>query len=189
MAACLVSCSGRDQNLPDANIAACAVYQAFYEQLPNKGGVFFRSATLPLPPIAGGPLDQHTELEAQLHLEGRRDSVLQRFQQEFSIDASGYFDDLASPSTSVASCFGDGKPPIHDGTLDQARLRAALQSFGLGADTSLVMVSPVAFSRDGLHAIIYVNQECGGLCGGGAFYVFERRGAWVRVGTLGVWVS
>jgi hypothetical protein len=189
MAASLIACTAPGRQLPTANAAACSVYEAFYEQLSEKEGVFFRSATLPLPPIAGGLFDRRAEWARQFHLEGRRDSVVQRFREDLSIDVLPYFDGLESPPASIVSCFSNGRPAIHDGTLNQARWREVLSTFAHQSHATLVTVSPVAISPDGQYAIIYASFECGGLCGRGAFYAFERRNTWTRIGTLGVWVS
>lgn len=190
MAAGLMACSVSEHAPPVASVA-CSVYDAFYEHIEESDGVFFRSMSLPLPPIAGGQFDSDAEWATQFqHLEGRRESVLQSLRDDFSVDATTFFDDLGSPPTTVAACFGDGSPPIHDGTLRQAQVRQTLRSFGRHPGVTLVTVSPVAISADGRHAIIYATIECGGLCGGGTFYVFERQGdAWAEIGTLGIWVS
>jgi hypothetical protein len=51
-------------------------------------------------------------------------------------------------------------------------------------------VSPVAVSPDGEHALLVGGFTCGGLCGGGAFYLFERvRSGWTLVGHKNLWVS
>lgn len=189
-AASLIACSAQDRGFANADAADCSVYTAFYEQLNDNSGIFVRSTTLPLPPIAGGEFDREAVSGRELeYLEGRRDSIIQSLREEVSIDSSGYFAELDAAPMSVASCFGPNGPPIHDGTLNEARLREALLSVGRRSNPTLVTVSSVAFSPDNRHAMIYVTHECGGLCGGGAFYVFERREAWTRIKITDVWVS
>lgn len=190
MAASLIACSGTERAVPVVN-ASCPIYSAFYEQLDEEDGIFIRPMTVSLPPIAGGESDRAAELAEQFPgLDQQREFVLQRLRDDLSIDAANYFDEMEATPTLVAPCFSDGSPPTHEGTFWQAQLRQTLRSLGPESSATLVALSPVATSSDGRHAILYADFECGGLCGGGTLYVFERQdGTWTSVGTLGVWAS
>jgi len=50
--------------------------------------------------------------------------------------------------------------------------------------------SRVGFSADGTQALFFASGKCGGLCGGGAYVVMERRdGRWVIEKEIETWIS
>jgi hypothetical protein len=58
---------------------------------------------------------------------------------------------------------------------------------------SYIVLSPVAFNGDKTMAVVYMGHSCGGLCGGGAFHVLEKKdGIWESMrwrGTSCAWAS
>jgi hypothetical protein len=58
---------------------------------------------------------------------------------------------------------------------------------------SYIVLSPVAFNADKTIAVAYMGHSCGNLCGGGTFYVLEKKhGLWKNMrwmGTSCAWAS
>ena len=58
---------------------------------------------------------------------------------------------------------------------------------------SYIVLSPVAFNADKTIAVVYMGHSCGSLCGGGTFYVLEKKdGIWKSMrwrGTSCAWAS
>jgi hypothetical protein len=58
---------------------------------------------------------------------------------------------------------------------------------------SYTVLSPVAFNADKTIAVAYMGHSCGNLCGGGTFYVLEKKdGVWKNMswrGTSCAWAS
>ena len=58
---------------------------------------------------------------------------------------------------------------------------------------SYIVLSPVAFNTDKTIAVVYMGHSCGYLCGGGTFYVLEKKdGIWSSMrwrGTSCAWAS
>lgn len=51
-------------------------------------------------------------------------------------------------------------------------------------------LSRAGFNNDGTQAIIYVDEQCRGLCGIGMLYLLEKQnGVWVMIGEKRVWIS
>ena len=113
--------------------------------------------------------------------------------QAFEKDASGFFEPLLSrKAISLERCFdaGSHRPKFYDGSFGY--LRAREQLLGRADNWSVVIhtVSPVGFSEDGRHAMLYAEYYCNALCAGGAFYLFEMRGGtWTVIGDNWIWVS
>ena len=54
----------------------------------------------------------------------------------------------------------------------------------------LIAFSRVGFSSDGMQAVFYASNSCGGLCGGGLYVVMEKRGGqWTIEKKIDTWVS
>jgi hypothetical protein len=58
---------------------------------------------------------------------------------------------------------------------------------------SYITLSPVAFNAHKTIAVVYMDHSCGSLCGGGGFYVLEKKdGIWRNMrwrGTSRAWAS
>jgi hypothetical protein len=58
---------------------------------------------------------------------------------------------------------------------------------------SYIVLSPVAFNADKTVAVVYMGHSCGNRCGGGTFYVLEKKdGLWKNMrwmGTSCAWAS
>jgi hypothetical protein len=59
--------------------------------------------------------------------------------------------------------------------------------------SSYIVLSPVAFNADKTIAVVYMGHSCGSLCGGGTFYVLEKKDSiWRNMrwrGTSCAWAS
>jgi hypothetical protein len=92
----------------------------------------------------------------------------------------------SSHSPDFRSCF-DGRlaPPFHDGEFSELGVAAMHQE----PFPMLWTLSPVGFVGD-REAMFYAECECGGLCGGGGFYLWRHttRG-WRFVAYSEVWIS
>ena len=107
--------------------------------------------------------------------------------ESFDVDTTSYFDQLTSkPTTDLSSCFPDEGPRFIQQSDDALELLEGRDSVIL----SVWSLSPVAISPDGQHALIAGGMSCGGLCGGGAYYLFGRvNGEWTLLGHKDLWVS
>jgi hypothetical protein len=108
--------------------------------------------------------------------------------EEFTAETTEYFSQLWSrPNGAIADCFSENAPIFFSGTSEDIHqiLVSPPPEF-----LALWRMSPVAFSNDGEHALILASFICGGTCGGGAYYLFERDGSsWTLVGHKRLWVS
>ncbi|WP_158766787.1 hypothetical protein [Terricaulis silvestris] len=107
--------------------------------------------------------------------------------EHFDLDTSAYFEGVRSEERiSLPECLTSEAPRFYDNGVDVLRLVE-------GSQREVVVVwrvSPVAFAPDGQHALLVGAFSCGGLCGGGAYYLFERvNGEWTLLGHQGLWVS
>ena len=116
--------------------------------------------------------------------------------ESFDQDVSGFFEPLfASKAASIERCFDEAshQPEIYDGSHKWLSFReATLWLLGL-ADThsvAILSVSPVGFSTDGRHALLWVGYDCTKFCGAEVFYLFEMRsGSWTVIGDYAMSVS
>lgn len=71
----------------------------------------------------------------------------------------------------------------------QFKDRPAFQARFPGA-SSVMWLSMPGYSRDGLHAVVYLSGGCGGLCGSGfSVTVQKTKGGWTMVGSEMAWIS
>jgi hypothetical protein len=189
----LLGCSAPQHRFADASAASCEVYRALFDQLPDRRAIFVRTASLPLPPIAGvvpTRFERDTGAFETVETEGVSGSFEFPIREEFAFDTSAYSEALRSGPFSIASCFSEGDPRIYDGSFELLHLRENLLNRDDEGFVTLWTVSPVAISPDGIQAIMYGDHYCGGLCAGGAYLVFEKQQhGWVLVGDRGVWAS
>jgi hypothetical protein len=173
----------------------CSVYRSLHQHLSSYGSkVFFRSGTIlwkdtfaanfgamlpEAPPVYPAPRAFERGRGTGDAIGGKKD--------EFTLDTSGYFGQVTVERTLfIRHCFGDGRASFFDG-YGWLGIREAL--FG-SYDVRLWDVTPVGFSQDGRYALVYAENFCGFLCGGGSFYLFEQRsGEWTLAGTSLRWIS
>lgn len=180
-------------DLPGSDATSCEVYRAFYDQLPDRKAVFFRSTTLSVPPIAGvapSQFERDTGQSETVELEAIDETIERPVREDFELDTTHFSAQLRVAASSLVGCFSDEGPPLHDGSFELLYLRERLLGRDDDGFVTVWAVSPVALSPDGVHALIYADHYCGALCAGGAFYLLQRRNeAWVVVGDRWVWVS
>lgn len=178
LAACAPSVDAVDER-------SCQVYRAFYELMPGGDRHIVATRTAPFKNAAdwpGGPAaferhDMHSVEDSLLVIES------------FAHDTSAYFSAvMQDDARDVRGCFAKSapRPEFFAGSAEQlaARWREAQREPGLWR------FSPVAFSDDGRHALIYVEFDCQGWCGYGIFFLFERRSEmWSYVGDQWVWFA
>jgi len=117
----------------------------------------------------------------------------QAIREEFEEDTTEYFSPVTEgDAENISHCFDslNDKPGAFAGSFQVLRARET----GLGRDdrgfVTLWSVSPVGFSDDDRSAIMYAENNCGGLCGWGGFVLFKRvDGEWVVAGESWRWIS
>lgn len=58
------------------------------------------------------------------------------------------------------------------------------------SSSGIVRFSRIGFSEDGMQALFYLNNHCGGLCGTGMYVVMEKRnGRWAIEREIEMWIS
>lgn len=165
---------------------ACAVYRAFYQQIPAPEQQVFYSLSRP------DILDVHYQ-RAQAPTRFTSGMGLMAPDPDapppetFDADTSRYFERVgAGPAIELASCFQAAAPRFIELGIDPLELIDAPRSNALAVWT----VSSVAISPDEQHALIVGGMLCGGLCGSGAYYLFEKSPAgWTLLGHRRLWVS
>jgi hypothetical protein len=159
--------------------------------------VFFRSVSAPL--ISRDDEGQAPTLferdtgrseTVQLEIDGVT-TIERPIREEFSVNTTDYFEALQSkPAASIASCFSSDGPSFHNGSFDGLYLRERMLNRDDDGFVTVWSISPVGFSADGMHALLYAEHHCGALCGGGAYYLLEKQEAnWRVIGDRWVWVS
>lgn len=189
-----------DQRVSNADAQSCAVYQSFYNQLPEKEATFFENISrnyshfpsdrVPEPPkIFERDTGEFEEVKLPFDMEPFNRPIRVTFEQ----DTTDYFGTVTEGNEQrISNCFDelDDAPGFYSGPFNVLHAREAM----LGRDNqefvSLWTFSPVGFSADGQFAVMYAGQNCGGLCGWGAFVLLEKEGGvWVVVGDKWLWVS
>jgi hypothetical protein len=98
----------------------------------------------------------------------------------------------------LAALSADSRPMRRKGwptwlrVVDRATWLAENRMFGPYERASLYLVSPVAFSADSMHALVYIELPCPeGLCGGGSVHWMVRApdGQWRLRDTIEIWVG
>jgi hypothetical protein len=177
---------------------ACAVYQALHDDFAKGGyALVFRShAERMSSPVQliGASAFQYSRRTGRTRthiIEEINEPVTVPETEDAVLDASGHaIRLLLGPRARVSDCFNgrEARPRFFDGGL--GAIYQGAENIPIVGSTAIIAVSPVSISADGNTAILYAEQHCGALCGGGAFYVLERRDAtWRVVGDKGLWVS
>jgi len=177
----LASCSARSE------VEACGVYRAFFAQLPAPGQQVLHARSEPeIMHRNGAHYDAPRRFE-------RGAGVMEppgRAPPEFLYENTAtYFSQLQNePAIDVAGCFPDGAPRfVQQSDVDAVMDRLETPNSDV---LSVWTLSPIAIAPDGRHALMLGGMVCGGLCGGGAFYLFEKTGqSWMLVGHDNLWVS
>ncbi len=104
--------------------------------------------------------------------------------EDFTVNLSGY---SLQRTAWLPSCFTSAAQP-------RFAVLPLIIEFGLRipavGDRTIWEVSQVSFSPDGRRAVFYAEHFCGGLCAGGAHFLYEfRDGAWNEIGYRVSWVS
>jgi len=189
------------ENPRHAPIEACAIYQAYYDTFETKDEQFFW-------PIAGGfgllndtnsgqsapaTFRRETgEYESVNYSGGNFDRAIF---ETFEFDASALFANLYVEKTErIRRCFsGDPeKPRFSTLSLSALELREEgnLRPWLTPNSLTTNYVSIISFSEDNSYAFFYAESHCGGLCGGGSYYLFQKiNGRWKQIGVSMVWVS
>jgi hypothetical protein len=172
----------------EASADMCAVYRAWYRDRWAHEDMVLRAGTAPWRPmISLNPKREATEGIKELRFlpvgaQPASDS-------EFVVDVSAYSAPLLTPEPLfVRHCFEqDSWIVFSDAPTPMLNIRYL---FNGGKDIHLWEASPVGFSSDGKRALIYATNICSGWCGGGVFFLFERRGRdWAMAATSVAWIS
>ncbi|MGI9424246.1 MAG: hypothetical protein ACR2PA_13725 [Hyphomicrobiaceae bacterium] len=192
--------SDRSQQIKHADSASCAVYRSFYSREQSKAGLFIRTATRPYSPShlisAYMRFERGTNADKRVETAPNRKPAREQLKERFEHDTIGFIEPLfSSGAVSVERCFdkGEHQPKFYDGSFKWLSIREALLGI-LDRDNrgsvAILSISPVGFSADGRHALLYADYYCEGFCGAGGFFLFEKRvGSWTVIGDNWVWVS
>jgi hypothetical protein len=178
--------------------ASCDVYRRFVAEFsPHQRQFVFMAASVPEMPAR----------RPTAPMEFRRGSGIfapppgpPSRRETFTADTSELFAQLQTlPSTNIADCFPEGQVVFSTATytetianfsIERERLYINREPPSPDQIISVWQVSPVAVSADGRRALMMGGFFCGGLCGGGAYYLFERQGdEWDLVGYRTAWIS
>ena len=177
----LASCAARSET------EACAVYRSFFAQLPAPEVQVLRARSAPeILDRHGSVYDAPTRFQRGAGVMEPPELTPAEFFEE---NTAGYFDQLRSkPAIELADCFLADTPRFVDlDEVDEVMDRLETPNSDV---LSVWTLSPVAISPDGQRALMLGGMVCGGLCGGGAFYLFEKSGEdWTLVGHDNLWVS
>jgi hypothetical protein len=175
----------------DTDEASCAVYRTFLDLLPGNTEQHVVHAETS-PQLRPNPYGR----EEDAPIVFRPDRPLRPpppldtpSPEPVTVDTSSYYRDTQrQPDIRISNCFAERGTRIFEGTTSNE-----FHEFVVNAPDdflALWMFSRVAFSQDGRHALMVGGFVCGPLCGGGAYYLFERTGAeWTLVGSKRLWVS
>jgi hypothetical protein len=165
---------------------SCAVYRSFYDQLPaREQHAFLANSSPEILSVHRVDTTAPTQFDrgAGLLMPNPNDAPT----VSIVADTSGYFDQLhTKPASGLSACFPEQNPRLYDDVSDD--LMSALEH-STGDIIGVWRLSPVAISSDGRRALIVGGFLCGGLCGGGAFYLFEKVDSeWTLIGHRNLWV-
>lgn len=168
-----------------ANGQSCAVYRTFFEQLPARERQAFDRRSQPdILAVHRVEVATPRRFERGNGLMAPDPNAPPQF---FGADTSQYFGRVSSePAVDLSSCF-QSETPRFVNTPDEALALVPKANSDILAVWSL---SSVAISPDGQHALMVGGMLCGGLCGSGAYYLFEKAGEkWTLVGHHDLWIS
>lgn len=185
-----------------ASAQSCAVYAAFFENISGEKATFlnphsnrFSKILAPgAPPrIAPTRFMGDTGNVEKIVLYQGAEPVERTIKKVFAAQVSDFFEPLWSGNTAnIKPCFksSDIRPHFHKGRYKTLRIREKLlRRDNLGMVTTW-RTSPIGFSEDGRRALLYAEYYCGGVCGGGSYFLLENKGgAWIQIGEHQVWFS
>ena len=203
-AALLVFSACTPQPDVQASAAACSIYRAVYDAMEEKEAVWFspsstrnvvdfayRGEPSPTPPFY---FERETgAFEAtELGLDG--EPWMRPVTERFGHDTAEIHHAVATgEAQSITHCFQDqaDAPGFFSGGFSPLHARETLLGRDNGGFVSLVTVSPVGISANGETALVFVQIQCGGLCGVGMYQLFEASDetGWEELGYAWRWIS
>lgn len=192
----------RGQAPAAATSQSCAVYVAFFENFDGEKATFlnphsnrFSQIVAPgAPPrIAPAQFMGDTGKVEKITLYRGAEPIERKIKKRFAAHVSDYIEPLWSGKTAnIKPCFqsSDSRPRFYKGRFKVLLTREKLLGRDKMGIVTVWRVSPIGISKDGARALIYADYYCGGVCGGGSYFLFEyQSGAWVRIGEHRVWIS
>lgn len=185
-----------------ATAQSCAVYVAFFKNIDGEKATFlnphsnrFSKIVAPGAPPRIAPvrfMADSGEVEKITLYQGAK-PVERKIKKAFTAQVSNYFEPLWSGKTAnIKPCFksSDSRPRFHKGRFKALHIREKLlRRDDLGIVT-VWRVSPIGVSGNGARALLYAEYYCGGICGGGSYFLLENKsGAWIQIGEHRVWFS
>jgi len=167
---------------------SCAVYQSYYETIDTDVRQYFRPNTHKL----SSP--QYKLSRSQTPREfGHKTTGVKRIEKNGEVIELPIYEPLEFDSTEMIAKLNIHPESLIKHCFFNARSKPQFttsKKFTSINYSTLNRVSPVAFSDDGQYELIYADQYCGGLCGRGGYYLFQKiDGQWKQIGVSMVWVS
>ncbi|MDP3457663.1 MAG: hypothetical protein Q8S09_00185, partial [Hyphomonas sp.] len=92
----------------------------------------------------------------------------------------------------LTQCFGPAvqRPNFYSGSLDQFETDAEIQDTASIRGPTLTSLSPIGFSADDKHALVYIEESWGGRRGKGSLILLRKKdGHWKEFGGASMWIS
>jgi hypothetical protein len=187
---------------PFADIDSCQLYVAVYDfRVEQRDGFLVRDIFKPITIQAnkynnGRPPKKFERYTGEVKtIESIVDGQTydKKITEDFELDTSAFFTkDFSNLKVNISECFEglETKPEIGEASSEEIVNQDFSDKINNRPLISQWGVTTPAFSRDRKTAIIYAEFYCGGLCGSGDFYLFEKRNEhWEIAGWQTLWVS
>ena len=187
---------------PSADIDSCQLYVAVYDfRVKQRGGFLVRDIFKPITIQAnkfnnGRPPKKFERYTGEVEtINGTIDGAAyeRKVTKDFEFDTSAFFTkDFSNLKVNIGECFEglETKPEIGEVSFEEIVNQDVSDKIINRPLISQWGVTTPAFSHDRSRAIIYAEFYCGGLCGSGDYYLFEKRNEhWVIAGWQTLWVS
>jgi len=174
-----------EETLPIADSDRCEVYRVTFASLSNRQTIRLQAQSMRPAPGRLPKSDQIEFFPVEFDKKGNR----KKFSFTTQEMAAGIF---SAGESNLAPCFGMAvqAPNFYRGSYEQFKSDPEILQNAKFRIQTLGSFSPIGFSNDGKHAVVYIEEASGALNSKGTLVLLLKQdGRWKMIGHANMWIS